>query len=287
MRLMKPRNVVRAARLTGIAVTRKVTIGRKDFRARTIHLDVLAAASTRTGGYEQGMTVLFGRILAQRDGAFIDVGANIGQTLLTVLSIDPSRRYVGIEPQSACSADLQRFIRINDLTSCDVVTCGLSDRAGLAVLSYERANDARASLVAEFRPPDLLTKKTVVPIVTGDEMLASLAIGDVALIKIDVEGGELEVLRGLPETLASRRPFVTLEVLPNLLVSTGAPLDAATKQVRADRFGTMFELLEAADYSMSLVGADGSLETASAFVPDPGRAVRNYLAFPSEAPLSA
>jgi FkbM family methyltransferase len=282
---MKSRNVMRAARLAGITVTRKVTIGREGFRARTVHLDVLAAASTRTDGYEHGMTVLFRRILSQRQGAFVDVGANIGQTLLNVLSIDASRRYVGIEPQSSCSADLQRFIRINDLDRCDVVTCGLSDRTGLAVLNYERANDARASLVAEFRPRDLLTRKTVIPVVTGDELLAALDVGDVALIKIDVEGGELEVLRGFQETLARRRPVLTVEVLPNLLVSTGAPLDAATKQVRADRFAAMLALLDGVDYSIALIGADGGLEPASAFLPDPGGTVRNYVAFATEAPV--
>ena len=143
-----------------------------------------------------------------------------------------------------------------------------------------------AKLGCGIPPSELLTKKTVVPVVTGDEMLAALGVDDVALIKIDVEGGELEVLRGFHETLEIHRPFVTIEVLPNLLVSTGAPLDAATKQVRADRFAAMFELLAAADYTMALIGPGGDLEPAPAFLPDPGGTVRNYVALPTEAAFS-
>src|SRR5262249_34906377 len=40
-----------------------------------------------------------------------------------------------------------------------------------------------------------------------------LAIGDIALIKIDVEGGEMEVLSGMKDTLRTKRPWVICEVL--------------------------------------------------------------------------
>jgi hypothetical protein len=50
-----------------------------------------------------------------------------------------------------------------------------------------------------------------VPVETGDALLTRLGVCDVDLIKIDVEGHELETLRGLRDTIANRRPVVAME----------------------------------------------------------------------------
>jgi len=51
--------------------------------------------------------------LATRQGAFVDVGVNIGQTLLKLLRIDPNRNYLGFEPQIACCFLIDQFIKDN------------------------------------------------------------------------------------------------------------------------------------------------------------------------------
>ena len=38
-------------------------------------------------------------MLRQREGAFVDVGINVGQTMVKVLGIDRERRYIGFDPQ--------------------------------------------------------------------------------------------------------------------------------------------------------------------------------------------
>jgi len=53
-----------------------------------------------------------------------------------------------------------------------------------------------------------------VPVMKDDEVLASLDIESIAVIKADVEGAELEVIKGLQQTITKYQPFVVLEILP-------------------------------------------------------------------------
>lgn len=45
---------------------------------------------------------LFKRILSVKKGDFIDIGVNVGQTLLNINSIDINSGYIGFEPNSNC-----------------------------------------------------------------------------------------------------------------------------------------------------------------------------------------
>jgi hypothetical protein len=59
-------------------------------------------------------------------------------------------------------------------------------------------------------PPDLL-RSFEVPMTTLDAEWIAAGRPEVSALKIDVEGGELDVLRGASELLASQRPAVLLE----------------------------------------------------------------------------
>ena len=149
-------------------------------------------------------------------GAFVDVGANVGQTLLRVRSLDPDRPYVAWEPNASCVDYLHRLIAANELKGVRVVPAGLSDRDGLLTLHDHADHSAIASLVDGFRPAAFYTRTRHVAVLRGDDVLESLDLGPVAAIKIDVEGGELDVVKGLERTLAGRTPPVFCEILPVL-----------------------------------------------------------------------
>ena len=80
----------------------------------------------------------------------------------------------------------------------------------------------------------------------GDEALTELGISLISVIKIDVEGAELQVLRGLSGTLRSARPPVIFEVLPKFYgherIAQSVAVCAAN-QAAADAIHTLLETL--------------------------------------------
>src|SRR5712691_13321333 len=68
---------------------RRVRIGPQSYRIR----GYLASNLMYDPCHEPHIAKVLQRIFSERTGTFVDVGANIGQTLLKALSIDPSTRY--------------------------------------------------------------------------------------------------------------------------------------------------------------------------------------------------
>jgi FkbM family methyltransferase len=166
--------------------------------------------------HEAFLVPVLSRILARSSGAIVDVGVNVGQTFLKVISLDAGRRYVGFEPQIDCCFFVGRFIRDNNIVNACVLPMALAEQNGLLPLYSGGSCDELASLVA---PSDIDARsgriREWVNCRVGDEVLAELNIDAIAAIKVDVEGAELQVLRGLTRTLDKHKPALIFEVLPN------------------------------------------------------------------------
>lgn len=98
---------------------------------------------------ERWMGELVNLLLPMRPGAFIDVGANLGQTLCQVMTIDPKRSYVGFEPNPACNLYLQELVRRNSFKDTKIVPVGLHTRTQIMELQLYNDNisDAGASVI--------------------------------------------------------------------------------------------------------------------------------------------
>jgi FkbM family methyltransferase len=154
------------------------------------------------------------RVLRGRPGAFVDAGVNVGHTLVKVKAIDPDREYVGFEPNPHCLRYTQQLIAANRFTRCTVVPVGISNRTAIMKLFMNPDADPSATIVEGFREPDRYARSVPVPVFVGDDVLDALGVGRVSVVKIDVEGGELDVLEGLRRTLGRSTPIVFCEVLP-------------------------------------------------------------------------
>jgi len=152
-------------------------------------------------------------ILAHRRGTLIDVGANVGQTLLDFLKAPQRSAYLGFEPNLTCYQHLAAFISSNGLGQCRVIPAGLGDKNGLANL-YRLGGDvdSGATTVGELRPRDQVTAEPCC-IFRLDDLEDLTAGADIALIKIDTEGSELDVLRGMETTVRRTQPWILCEVL--------------------------------------------------------------------------
>jgi FkbM family methyltransferase len=136
-------------------------------------------------------------------GVFVDVGANVGNHAIYVLTHLGATRAVVFEPNPDAATILAINVGLNALT--DKVTIhqvGLADQAGRVSISVPRYNLGEGTLTRD--------SDGELEIVVGDEILAGEQ--EVSFIKIDTEGFEISVLEGLRKTLAKHRPAIFIEV---------------------------------------------------------------------------
>ena len=223
-------------------------------------------------------------ILNYKPGAFLDVGANMGQTLLKLLSIDASHQYFGFEPNIECCFYLEQLIALNQLQSCIVLPVGLSNKTGVEHLLLRQDKSATASLIKDFRPDSFYSSYKYVNVAVGDCILEKLDISEIAVVKIDVEGGELECIEGLEQTIRTYRPFIMFEVLQHYLAVTNANLDEAVIQFREQRLRKLEEHLDRHTYSKLRIEPDGKLTKINKIKPGTNADLShiNYLAIPHE-----
>lgn len=164
---------------------------------------------------EKWMLRIFERLLTQKQGLFIDIGVNTGQTLIKLKAIDEQRKYIGFEPNPNCVYYVQELIRANKFINVTLYPVGLADKTQLVELNFftTDATDSAASIIADFRRGSTVYRKEFVPCFKFSDINLSIS-EDIAFIKIDVEGAELEVLQGLSEILKKYRPFILIEILP-------------------------------------------------------------------------
>jgi hypothetical protein len=124
-----------------------------------------------------------------------------------------------------------------------------------------------ASIVDGFRPRQFYNYTRRIYAARGDEIIESLGITSIAVIKIDVEGAELEVMRGLRATLARYRPFVVFEVLHHYVVVTNEELDKETINFRESRIGKLEEIIRMNKYCVYQVNGDKEILRISRIKP--------------------
>lgn len=170
--------------------------------------------TTSSDQHERFLESILRRVLETSHGTFIDVGVNAGQTLAKVLSIDKDRAYVGFEPQISCCFNADQFIKANGLVNAQVLPLALGDSNSLLSFFSEGETDECASLIDRKNLAGNRTQ-TFVQCRIGDEILKEMGITQISVIKIDVEGAEVRVMEGMKAILASHRPTLIFEVLPN------------------------------------------------------------------------
>jgi len=170
---------------------------------------------------------------AVRPGATVlDVGANVGAyTLLFARWVGANGKVVAFEPAPEAAAGLRRHLELNELSSTvDVQQCAVSDSAGTARFACAEANGANAIVVGQ---PG--TAAIEVATVTLDAFCSrNRIVPDV--IKIDVEGAELDVLRGARQVLAFGGLQVFLELHPASWKARGIGEQAIRDELALQRF---------------------------------------------------
>lgn len=183
--------------------------------------DVHISAQIRESGiWEPFETELFRRILNPGD-LCIDVGANIGYfSVLAGHCVGESGQVFAFEPAPANAELLQRNIALNRMQQhCLVEVAGLADQAGEATLYLHPDNLGDHQLYV----PNPQLNSVVVRLLRGDDYFADRP-GPVSLVKIDTQGAEYQVVKGLMAVLRASGAKLRLmvELTPFSLRAAGS-----------------------------------------------------------------
>jgi FkbM family methyltransferase len=130
---------------------------------------------------------------------FYDVGAHVGFfTVLACRLVGPTGHVHSFEPVPQNVAALNTNLRANGFEQATAHPIAIADRDGNATMEGGRSLTARLSESGD------LTVRTA--------RVDSLNLDAPQLVKIDVEGAESAVLRGMTDTLRAYRPVVVVEV---------------------------------------------------------------------------
>ena len=150
-------------------------------------------------------------LMAKRlSGDFVDVGAHIGMYAIRAAhELEGRGRVLAFEPNPAARAQLAENVALNGCENVIVSEAAVSDEVGNALLHVPTTEDPSFSSLepgrfAEGEPVD-------VEMTTLDAAVAEHGLRP-SFVKVDVEGVELEVVRGARDTLARDRPTLLVEV---------------------------------------------------------------------------
>jgi FkbM family methyltransferase len=139
------------------------------------------------------------------DSVVLDAGANIGNHTIFFAKICHAKEVLAFEVMRETFALLDRNVRLNDLNCVKLFNAALGEKSGHTKLAhFGQGNIGSASVEAtgQTGPYEVVT-------------VDGLALRALHFMKIDVEGGFLEVLRGASETISRLRPFIWIELRAN------------------------------------------------------------------------
>lgn len=134
--------------------------------------------------------------------AVIDGGANVGDFSEFSLRLFPNAIVYAIEPQSGCQAALE-FLRLRSASRLIIHSVAICGPAANGTVLTMVTDERRISTGAHVASGEVSTAHTEsVPCITLDSLLArNLQPGASALLKLDLQGYELEALAGAITTL--------------------------------------------------------------------------------------
>lgn len=145
-------------------------------------------------------------IIAGDEPTIFDVGANKGQTIELLLSAAIRPQIFAFEPNPSLAARLREAYGYRGVT---VECCALGAKEGKAVFHLMEEDELSSMLSLSSSPdnPFLNTRQNEdieVPVMSLDQYVATHSIERIALLKIDTQGFDVEVLRGAMVTLERR-----------------------------------------------------------------------------------
>ncbi|MFB0534677.1 MAG: FkbM family methyltransferase [Anaerolineae bacterium] len=146
-----------------------------------------------------------------------DIGAHQGYfTLLLARLVGPDGRVYAFEPMPGNYHSLERTLRINHLNNVvQAIPLAVAQESGDVLFQYSDKATSTGNIVHAGNDSTNLTserKRVALRAVSLDDYAQEVGIQRIDLIKMDIEGEELNALRGMQWVLSRMRPVIVCEV---------------------------------------------------------------------------
>jgi FkbM family methyltransferase len=224
-----------------------------------VNLDFFCLVTLRDGVWEEDVLDACLRVIQPGD-VFYDIGAHAGIVTLDVAQTFGEAVTVhAFEPQPTLARSLTVSIALNEFTHVHLHQTLLGEEPGMADL-FVADHAIHSSLISR----EAGAARLACPMETLDRLVAAGSLPVPTVMKIDVEGAELRVLRGARETLRARPPVIIFEADENM---------ARFGYTHRELFGLLGEF---ADYSFHRIDGSAWVPVNSPANAAPG----NYVALP-------
>lgn len=175
------------------------------------------------GFEDRAMKKLFS--LCPDNATVIDVGANIGWTALHMAHQAAHGKVYGFEPDPYNAEQCIENVKRNGLQNIEIFSFGLGNAEGTVNMEERTPSNRGGNRIA----PLGASASRPVQITRMDSVSHLRSEGKIGLIKIDVEGYELQVLKGARAILREHKPILFIELDDNNLRDQG---DSANELIR-------------------------------------------------------
>jgi FkbM family methyltransferase len=151
---------------------------------------------------------------ARKAGVIYDIGAAIGTYSLLAAKLNTNAKVFAFEPQDNNHAALLRNVEFNKAENIKVLKLGLGDRS--QILRFREIGKVEVAGIGThmLNPIPSTSADGGVTVRRGDDLVAEGKLPPPNMIKIDVEGFEVRVIRGLRKTILT-------EIHPQLIEANG------------------------------------------------------------------
>lgn len=253
-------NCNRTAWQKGVWVVKRYLHSRYKLHIRLFSKDLIDHKILFTGAYEPGTNVVLESQLEAGDWV-VEAGANTGtETLLISRLVGDNGKILAFEPVPHVVSKLKQNLDLNGIKNADVKALALGDSAkeiSFYIYPQDHPNQGMGSKVLENSG---LEKITVFQ-TTLDSLSDEGTLSRIDFLKMDVQGAELDILRGGFNCISKYRPKVFLEAAGGL-----------------SNLKTIYDYLSGLNYVVRVIKRDGQLEDLDA----ENLAMGNWLAIPTD-----
>jgi FkbM family methyltransferase len=178
-------------------------------RIRLRYREALGLSTIAYGSFERAeIEYLCGSVAP--GATAIDVGANVGLFSVALgRAVGPCGRVIAVEPIPENVERLEENLALNELCNVTVRRCAAAEAEGHATLIL--ANDLAYASTTDVPEGRHTGERLEVRTMSLDRIWVEAGSPRVVAIKIDVEGGELGVLKGAAKLLAACNPVLLVE----------------------------------------------------------------------------